>query len=469
MNRSIFSAELQAIKNLRLLSEQEDDEYYRISPEEVVKLLDYAYNSGAVLRLPKFKGKKLYVTGDLKLSNRKELTHLGNIAYVDGILDISNTGISDLSGVTVKRYTWDSGTPIEQKRIKKELEEKKEIANERRQEKEWHLNNPNIDEIGLKANALYKYFIENGKVEEMFYEEEYNEIKSKINELNKKAEETEDMKEYSSILDEISDLEDKLEGLGPKFDVYDIAPEKYKHYGNLKRFEVLHPDHRNEEYTVGTYDEMEDAAIDYAKNTIDEIGLDGFNQSFIERYIDEDAVKSMLEEHYYDSVRDSPESYFDKSDYELTKEQEDRIEELQNYIDELEDYIKEKEDEQGNIESEIEDPQEYTKAWDEIQNLINDAEKKKDDAQEELDGIEPDKEPTTQMIEDKVQELIDDDMDNVPRTLRNFGLELKEYVDLDELAKGYVESDGWGIMNGYDGNYEYVKVNDKDFYVMRLN
>lgn len=470
MKSNLYLAEVEVIKNLKLLSEQDDDEYTKISPEEVYKLLDAAGNIGAVLRHPKFKGKKLYVTGNLNVSNRKELEHLGNIGYVDGDLNISRTNIEDISQITVKGRTWDSSTPIERRRLRKELLEKKAINDERRQSKEWDVNNPNIDELGLKANALYQYFIDNGDVSEQSEDEkeEYNLVKSQIEELNKKYDESEEPEEYNKIYDEISSLEDKLEELGPKFDVYDLYPLKWSFYG-LSTFEVLHEDHKNEEYTVGDSDEMEDAALEYSENLIDDVGLDGFRPGFIDDYLDEDAIRSLFEEDYNEYVRENPDSYFDKSDYQLTDEQEKRIEQLQTYIEELEEFIKEKENEQNELENEIEDPQEYEKAYDEVQKLIDEAEKNKETAQDELDGIEPDNEPTEEMIENKVTEIVDEMMEDPIRSLKNRGADIKYYIDEKALAKGLVDSDGWEVMNGYDGRYESIDVKNETFYVMRVS
>ena len=48
-------------------------------------------------------------------------------------------------------------------------------------------------------------------------------------------------------------------------------------------------------------------------------------------------------------------------------------------------------------------------------------------------------------------------------------MELKNFVDETELAKGLVADDGWGIMNGYDGSYDSVRGEDGVlYYVMRL-
>jgi len=89
--------------------------------------------------------------------------------------------------------------------------------------------------------------------------------------------------------------------------------------------------------------------------------------------------------------------------------------------------------------------------------------------QEELDNIEVDTEPTEDMIDTKVAELVRDVRRDPLDYLKNYGLDIKEYIDEDELAQGLVDSDGWGIMNSYDGQYDTEEVNGVTYYIMRVN
>ena len=89
--------------------------------------------------------------------------------------------------------------------------------------------------------------------------------------------------------------------------------------------------------------------------------------------------------------------------------------------------------------------------------------------QEELDSIEVDTEPTEEMIENKVAELVRDVRRDPLDYLKNYGLPIKEYIDGDALAQGLVDSDGWGIMNSYDGKYDSEEVNGVTYYIMRTN
>jgi len=235
-------------------------------------------------------------------------------------------------------------------------------------------------------------------------------------------------------------------------DVYMMYPQpRYTHYG-LQQFEVLIPGFKNNEYTVGTEEEMDDAALQYAKNYVDDVGAEGFNESFIEDYLDVDAIVNMAEEDYEYQIRDYPDSYFSDSDYELTYEQEQRIEQLESQIEDLE---------QQKLELDSDDENYY----DYEEDLDNQIEA----LQEELDSIEVDTEPTEEMIENKVYELVRDVRRDPLDYLKNYGLNIKEYIDEDELAQGLVNSDGWGIMNSYDGQYDTEEVNGVTYYIMRVN
>ena len=382
--RKVILNEEQFKRLIKLLKEQNEDyEYYRMAPDEYRKLMKMAYYQADATYIKKFKGKPLYITGTLKLSDMPEMTDLGNVAYIDGNLDISRTKISDISKTIVKGYVTDWGTPLEKRRIAREEQEKKELAQERKESGEWDLDNPDIDDEGLMANALYQYLVSEGELDEIDEDtkEEIESLKERIEELVQQGAQLDpDSEEREELYNEIDNLQEEIDDLtNDVADVYSIIPKKYGHY-KMSMFEVV--GHRGKEYAVGTMAEAEKSAVEYMKSILDDTGLEGINLS---RYIDEDQVKDEMREHYESSIRDSPESWFDSDDFQLTEEQEERKEQLENYISQLE-------EQQSNLEDEIEDPDEYSKKYDEIQELI-------DNAQDELDSIEPDTEPTEEMID----------------------------------------------------------------------
>ena len=443
-----------------VILEQDDDEYHKISPEEYKDLLKLSgYHGKGISKLPMFKRKPIWITGNLDISNTPT-DSLGNVKYIDGRLDISNTNISDISDIKVKGYIMDFGTPRQRRRDAEILRQKMEGASERQSIGEWDLDNPDIDDLGLAANALFNNLVNSGKIDDID-EDEINKLKEKMSELEilqKQYDESEDHDD--ELYDKISELEDEVEELkGKSVSVYNIIPMKYSHYG-LHTFEIIGIDDlTGEEYAVGHDNIMDKAVYEYAENYIDEVGIESFSESFLESHIDEDVVAQVAEEFWDMDVRDNPESYFDESDFELTEEQEERIETLQDYISTLEDLL-------VDTNSKLDECEENCE---EIENKISEIEDNINEAQEELDGIEPDTEPTEDMINNIVEDRVYDAKRNPLGFLKDFGMDWKEYIDKDSLAEGLVESDGYGIMSSYDSSYDTEEVNGQIYYILRIN
>jgi hypothetical protein len=453
MGKKLRLTESELHNVIRRIIEQSDDEYYKISPEDYLDMMQYASYNGNIFRKQKqYGGKPLYITGDLDL-NGKDVTDIGPIAYVDGSLDIRNTKVSNLGDLKVKRYISDSGTPRERIREKQELDTKLAEQESLRDSDEWALEQG--DETGEKAHALFQYLENNGEIEPLSEDdrEKLVILRRKLQDLEREYEGLDDNDDrVSEVQDAIDETQEEIDELEENnIDVYMMYPARYTHYG-LQQFDVLIPGFKNNEYSVGTEEEMDDAALQYAKSYIDDVGVEGFNESFVEDYLDVDAIVSMAEDDYDYQVRDYPDSYFNDDDFELTYEQEKRIEEIES---EIEDY----EQQQSDLDTDRED---YDELYEDFQNHI-------DALQEELDSIEVDTEPTEEMIENKVYELVRDVRRDPLDYLKNYGLPIKEYIDEDALAQGLVDSDGWGVMNGYDGQYDSEEVNGVTYYIMRTN
>jgi len=454
------------VKNI--LIEQSEGEFYKISPEEFTELMKFGgYHGKAVTKLKMFEGKPIWITGDLDLSNTPT-DSLGNVKYVEGRLDISKTNISDLSGVKVKGYIWDGGTPIEKKRLAAILKEKMEEADERRQRDEWSIEGG--DEIGLRAQALFKNLINDEKIFAITGEDigRLEGLRADLEELNNRYSETEG--EDDDLLRQINDIEENIREIQQNSaDVYNIVPMKYNFYG-LPQFEVIGVgDLEGEEYAVGDESEMDDAALEYAKNYIDEAGIEGFRDHFIEYHLDTDAIEQYFRDFYDDDVRYNIDVYFNESELPDSEEQEQRKQELEEYIEKVEIVIKRLKEKQERLKDEIKDPDEYTKQYNEIQSRIDIIQGHIDDSQEEIDNMEPEGEPTEDMIEEKIEEMVSEKMDDPRSSLSEFGMDISEYVDMDSLAAGLVASDGYGILGSYDGSYDAEMIDNKYYYILRIN
>jgi hypothetical protein len=433
--------------------EQVEGDYYKISPEEYRQLMELgSYHGKAITKMKRFGGKPLWITGDLNLDNTPT-DSLGNVGYVEGNLNIGRTKISSIEGTNVKGWVADSNTPREKIKERQELNAKLAEQESLREDDEWDLSNG--DETGEKAHALFENLVNNGEIDLLSDEdkEKLNTLRSKLQDLEQEYEGLDDNDdrayEVQEAIDETQSEIDELEENDA--DVYMMYPQpRYTHYG-LTQFEVLIPGFKDREYTVGTEEEMDEAALKYAESYIDDVGADGFQESFIEDYLDVDAIVRMAEEDYEYQVRDYPDSYFNDDDFELTEEQEERIAQLESQIEDLE---------QQKLELDSDDENYYDYEED-LDNQI-------ETLQEELDGIEVDTEPSEDMIENKVAELVRDVRRDPLDYLKNYGLSIKEYIDEDALAQGLVDSNGWGVMNSYDGQYDSEEVNGVTYYIMRL-
>lgn len=400
MSKKVRLTERELLSLVRRIVEQsEDDSYYKISAKEYEELMKLSgYHGNGVTRLPKFQGKPLYIEGDVNLSDTG-VESLGNVAVINGSLNISRTNVKSIGDTKVTRYVSDTNSPRERIRIKKELESKLASMNVLRANDEWNIDG-DIDDIGIKANALYDHLTSEGNLD------------------------------------------------GDENDVYVISPLPYKHYG-LDMFEVL-DGRRDEEYAVGTSDELDRAASDYAEQYLEEVGVDGFREGYIDDYIDTDYVREYFEDWMRDDIYSNPEVYFNRNDYQYTTDQERRRDEIESEIEDL-----------SRQQNELDDNREdYDELYDDFQDKI-------DELEDERDSMEP--EMTDDMVEEKLEELLDDIVRNPKQYIRDYGLDLKNFIDEKALAEGIAEDDGWALISTYDGDWDLgLRYGNEDYYVIRL-
>ena len=459
---------------IKLLVEQdESDDYYRISPKEYLELLKLSDNSPGVTRIKKFGGKPLYITGDLSV-NGLPITSLGNVAYVDGSLDISRTNISNLGDVKVSRHIWDGGTPREAKRLIAQDNEWLAENAERKEVGEWNVGES--DEAN-KVNAVFDLLESVGDIETLDdnEKEELVELKKRYKRLEKEYESTEDEEEEDELYDKMSEVEDKINELEEQNnDVYNTLIPQGKYYG-LDVFYAfsLRSGSNYPEYAVGTEEEMDNALREYFESYVDEVGAESLNRWVIEECIDEDEVASMAEDDYSEGIWDNPDSYFDDDDYELSEEQERRIKELNDYIKNLEEYIERMEVRQNELDDEIEEPDEYSKAYDEVQNLIDEAEDKKSDAESEIENIESSaKEVTQEMVDNKVEEIVYRVRRDPVDYLEELGYSREDiltFADNDCVVQKLIDEGDYGDMNSNNGSYDIHYIDDTAYYIMKIN
>jgi predicted nuclease with TOPRIM domain len=339
---------------------------------------------------------------------------------------------------------------VEQQRVENGLIES---ANQRREDDEWSLDNLSQGDMGSCAHALFNFLISEGTIEEKTPEDK-SEIARIENEITRlQAEYDNDEEVRGDLLDEISELEDELTELDAKMDVYNMLP-----IGDyvLKEFTTTEFQGR---WKVGDSDDTEREAVRYVKDLIDDIGYDGFNQSFVMEHFDEDSFRMYLREFFEEDVYNNPEIYLDDSDKELSRSQEARIFELKETITNLESEKESLDDEDEDYESE------YERLNDEITIL-----------QEEIQEIEDD--PDGEYDSDKLVSVVSERISEYGYDAKDFyenylgGGDFTQwcvdngFINDDEFAQAVVDTDGYGTtLNAYDGSEESIRFDGETYYI----
>ena len=401
-----------SLKNIirRVLKEQ-DNEWVDIAPEDYIDLLKYVNGDGALIkRLPDYRGKKIKITGKLDLSNNKEISNIDSIDYVDGDLNIGYTNIKYFDKNKVKGrldYWYSTMYNIERKKI---LQEKLNVLQEYRENKEWDIDNG--DDISYETEALFNHLSQNG-----------------------------DIGTY-----------DNEDGEEVKEDKYFIYKTKYGGYGNSHMFEWLGDSLFESEWVVYSDDDIESAAYEKIKSDIEDLGYEAFGTSVWENNLDMVQVRSWLYDINEDAVRNDPDAY--GIEKELSQQQEKYVVIYTQKIERL-NYKLENEELTDEETEEIEE---------EITSIEDIIEEIKEDPEGDYDE---------DTIEDVIDGFVEEYSRDFPSYFEDMGYDSKyllEFVDIDGVCEDILRDSDYGeILNGYDGADNEIKVNDKWYHVMRHN
>lgn len=354
---------------------------------------------------------------------------------------------------------------LERVRVQQILNGHREEAQERREDNEWELG-PNCPDEGLKAHALLNWLVDNENVEVLTNEDriEIQRLKDEIERLDNEYDNGEEVN--IELLNQKGELEDELAEFDDKIDVYNILPDEYDHYG-LTRFIVIDAGLDDNHYAVGTDGETQRACEEYLEGLIDDIGVDGFGpqaNSILEDNIDADYVRRDAYDMFYDFVHESPESYFDDSQRNLSDDQEDQISILRRKISQNEDLISKMEDMLTDEDSGVDE--------DEIKDKISELQDENSEMEDEITDIEND--PEGDFPEDLMEEKIDKLADSAERDpidwIKEYGMNISHYVDEKGVIRDFIDIDGYGhTLNTYDGSADEVYVQNVLYYVMRVD
>jgi hypothetical protein len=494
------------MKNMRLISLlknviREQLEEVRVSPQEYKDLLTkVAGQAHGLLRLPKFRGKKLVVTGNLDLSGDIRITDLGPIR-VEGQLNVSHTNIKSLENVEVTGYTSYWRTPwaneLDRRKRQKELAE----AEERREEDAWNLND--TDTEGEKANAAFEYAVNLGLLKARTEDDEIElrDLKAQLSELEDQMAQEEDNEErYAELsreFDEIQERTDELEG--EYVDIYDLIPDG-KHYV-LETFRSI-----SEGFViaVGTESEADSSMEDYYQEYVDD-PVSYLSKDTISYHLDGEKVADYFEDVVDEWVRDCPDCYSVELDLSDSQEEEIWLLEIEKWVYENEGVrtpikyatredgnVFDFEDEEGNrfqYKNTSTDPNKsnwvlYKEGQVVPPHQIYDDEDTKDhederdsrisDIEYEIQEIKdnPDGDPNESEIEDAVADKLYEIRQDPYGFLDELGYDFKamiDFIDKDDLLDTLIRDGSYGDLNGYNGEYDQININGTDYIVMRTD
>jgi len=431
MRVSIDISQIQKV--VQMLVEEEGQESVVITPEQYINFLKFTnYNGKLVQNMKQFRGKRIVIDGDLSLRNT-DANNITNIT-VNGSLDLSYTNINSLEGVKYK-YISTYGTPYEKIQIKKQRQIELAKQNDLRQEDEWNLETA-TSEIAILANVLFEFLTsssgdyeakepgDDARLQQLYAEKE------RMEEIERETEDNENLMDLEAVEEEIEYLEKRI-------DVYNLV-YAYKYY-SMRVFYVLTNDleESKERWAVGDNYDTHMSAYERIDELIDDIGMKGFNQSFVEDYIDVEELKDYFRESEEDNVRENLEDYFDEDEFEY----EDPA--VQERIEEIELFLKDSE---------------------------NLSQEQYDELNEELDELkDSDKTIPENLIEEKVEDLINDLVDDPANVIEEYGLNIENFIDIKGFKEGLLQSDGIGhTLNSYDGSDETIEFNDETYYILQI-
>jgi hypothetical protein len=390
---------------------EQDENLVTISPDQYLETLESVGGiASRVAMLKPFKGKGIVIDGDLDLRKFKNVGKLTGIVRVKGRLDIANTNVSSLDGITVDGYVSDYNSALYINKLKNIKNQKLAKLSEYRRDGEWNVENG--EDESERTEALYDYLIEEGIPDRIEYED----------------------------------------GSENEEDKYFIYPNGSGSYGIGKQYEWIGGDSLSPTYyDVYTTDELDLAALRYVENLVNDVGMDAFRSWVWEDGVDSEKWEEWLIDFYEETVYDDPEGF--DVDKELSDEQARQVNQMNNTI--------------ANLTKKLEDPnlsdEEKNKIKTKIYGLTNIIE----EIVEEPEGDYDD-----DSIRDTAKSMADEFENNILGFIDHFGFDKKflmDFVDLKKVTETVVNSDGYGQLLSSSGEEAFESnINDTWYFVIPL-
>ena len=223
-------------------------------------------------------------------------------------------------------------------------------------------------------------------------------------------------------------------------DMYDLYSDSWGDY-------YLTPEREGPNFRVLKEDQMEKEVKNHWEGYIAD-SLDSFDNDFLENYIDKWRLKEVSESHYRGVIEDEPESYLDESEFIFDDDTTEKIDELNDRISYLRSLLEDPESDENIEEIEYE-----------IIELEEEIDKTKDDAV---------KIPSKDQIENFIYHALQEVETDPLQVIDNFGLDIGDFIDGDELLDDLVRTEDWDVVASYDGYVDSFKIGGYDYYVYRL-
>jgi hypothetical protein len=502
MKKVIKLTESDLIKIIKSKLNEEESETIEIPASEYKQLLSVTGNNGAILeKTRRFRGKKIVVKGTLDIIGLP-VKNLGTI-HIDGNLNAHGSSLETLKGVTIKGWSSYFSTPLDNAERARQRRMEELEADGRRENGEWDRDNPNIDEIGLKANAAFDYLVQNGEIAAMD-EEEKQELKDKQEELDSLEQQQQDYDtsndDWQEVWDELQgrivELQEEIDDLTIKNnDVYGLIPEKYGHY-DMTSFKTTYDNISEYKIAVGTTSEADTSLKDWVKGLLDDEGYRGFNTSTVENYIDGDEVADYLTDDLREQIYEDPENW--DISRELSKSQEEEI-----WVLKMEKWVYENEgirfpikyptrEDNGKIFDFMDEDEEYEfqlryegDEWvlykdgvvtqpgeiyddEDTEDHQDDRDSRIVDIEYEIQEIEEN--PDGDLNEDDIENVVDDRRREISRNplewIRDYGLTMDNFIDEGQFIEDVANDEDYGTLNSYDNSYDSITVGGTDYIVM---
>lgn len=234
-------------------------------------------------------------------------------------------------------------------------------------------------------------------------------------------------------------------------DKYFILPSEYRHYGNGMGFTWLGQNNYESEYHVYTRDEADKAASNYVEDILDELGFDAFSEWVFENNLN-DYAEEWIQDYYEDMIYDDPDGY--DVPLSLSSEQ-------QKYINIAKEKI-------GKQQERLKKEQLTDDQKKEIEKYINELDVLIEDIEENPEGDYDD-----DAIKQMAESYADSEKDRILDFLKDMGYDdkwiIRNFINTEGIVEDIINSDGYGFMSSYDGDYSTEYFDGEDYIIIRTN